>query len=620
MTTREKKKTERSGAMTGRRLPARSWLLGAAVLVPCAASLTWLSCGSELNSGTNGGDLSCNASALRVIPDNDILEVDLAMQPATRSFRVDALCDNGTTVDVTSRVSYTLNGSSVGTLNGATFTSATQTAAKVDFATVDVTYSDGDKMLSGGANLTVVWLRKSGPQQDFFFSLPYSGGQQDKPLNFSTNIKSLDVFFGVDTTSSMLGEIQNLSQSLQTKIIPDVKARAVNNAYFGVGAIDDFPYTEGSMTQRRYGAPNFNTLLGMPYDDQPFILVQPMTGDVAAAQSAVGQLTGFFAGATRPRGFGEDRPEGQIEGLYQIATGEGFAANAQIPALNVPANHAGLGGVAFRKGALPVVPLITDAAFHTKGEVGRICPDSPVTSNTEYAGPVATIAHTRSQALTALNNICAKVIGIASVSGGIDVCSATPDLVSFAQGTGALVSPSAWDVPARPAGCTASQCCTGLGGTGEAPDANGQCPLVFKIPSDGTGLGDQVTTGIVQVARYTQFNVTTQIISRTTADDGSALPAGKTTADFIKAVLPVDSTPPPAPPTFPKPTIMGPTFTKVVPGSTLQFTVSARNDFVMPASRPLVFRATIRVQAGGCADLDEREVLIVVAPRPPVIG
>jgi hypothetical protein len=60
-------------------------------------------------------------------------------------------------------------------------------------------------------------------------------------------------------------------------------------------------------------------------------------------------------------------------------------------------------------------------------------------------------------------------------------------------------------------------------------------------------------------------------------------------------------------------------FTRVVPGTGVRFTVTARNTFVEPKSTPQIFRATIRIRAGGCADLDERDVIIVVPPAAPVI-
>ena len=127
-------------------------------------------------------------------------------------------------------------------------------------------------------------------------------------------------------------------------------------------------------------------------------------------------------------------------------------------------------------------------------------------------------------------------------------------------------------------------------------------------------------SGISNVARFSQFNVTTQTTGNPTGDMGEALPAGKSTADFITAITPKDSSAPPAPPTLPGPVIAGNAFTKVYPGSTVRFTVTATNTLVQPTAVPQVFRAKIKVLAGGCADLDEREVIILVPPKAPVVG
>jgi len=72
--------------------------------------------------------------------------------------------------------------------------------------------------VKGIAQLTVVAYRKTGNQTDFFFVLPYNdpAGDQDKPLDFHTDVQSLDVFFAVDVTGSMGGEIANLQTSPQT--------------------------------------------------------------------------------------------------------------------------------------------------------------------------------------------------------------------------------------------------------------------------------------------------------------------------------------------------------------------------------------------------------------------
>ena len=553
---------------------------------------------------------------LRITPDNEVMEVDLN-QSVARDFTVRALFSDGSSEDVTAQASLKLEDPSLGQLTGAHFVSAVSVANKVAFTRVSAALSRDGVMLSGLANLTLVWLRKSGAATDFFFKLPYKDAPQSQPLQFSTNVQSLDAFFAVDTTGSMGPEIQQLSMSLQNTIIPGVKASAVKDAWFGVGAVEDFPYA---------GHGEANTYPGQS-DDQPFILLKAMTADAAAAGSAVGQLLRGSA----PRGNGLDLPEGQLEALYQIATGAGNQVSGVV---NIPPNHSGLGGVGFRKGALPVITLITDAIFHTKGEPTQSCTFrySGGGSRTEYGdyeAATAAVAHSRGQVTTALNQLCARFVGVSALYTNIaglvpdpnGICNATADLIQAANATGSVVLPVAWDVPARPINCAAGLCCTGLSGAGESPNKNGECPLVFKIPQTGLGLGSQVTAGITQVARFGKFDVSTQKSGQATGDGGIPLPAGKTTADFIQAVAPLDATAPKAPPVLPAPQISGGAFTKVYPGSTVRFTVTAQNVIAPATDKPQVFRAKIKVLAGGCADLDEREVIILIPPAaPPGIG
>jgi hypothetical protein len=550
---------------------------------------------------------------VRVMPDNEVLTADLN-KAAKRDFTVSALYSDGSAEDVTAQAVLKLDDTSLGSVSGGHFVSAVSATTRVAFTRITATLSRDGTTLTGLANLTLVWLRQSGTATDFFFKLPYKDGPQNQPLRFSTNVQSLDAFFAVDTTASMGPEIQQLTMSLENTIIPGVKASAAKDAWFGVGAVEDFPYGG-------HGQPN--SYPGQP-DDQPFILLHGMTSDVSAATGAVGLL--LHNG--RPRGNGADTPEGQLEALYQIATGAGNQVSGIV---NVPPNHGGIGGVGFRKGALPVVTLISDAMFHTKGEPSQACTyyaSGPVTERGDYSAAVAAIAHSRSEVTSAMNQICARFVGVSALlvnQAGVSpdpsgICNGTADMIKTANATGSVVLPVAWDVPARPANCPAGMCCTGQGGAGEAPDANGECPLVFKIPQTGQGLGAQVTAGISQLARFGKFNVATQTSGLTTGDEGEQLPAGKTTADFIQTITPLDATAPAAPPVLPAPQISGGAFTKVYPGSSVRFTVTAQNAIVPATTKPQVFRATIKVLAGGCADLDERQVIILVPPSAPSIG
>jgi hypothetical protein len=330
---------------------------------------------------------------------------------------------------------------------------------------------------------------------------------------------------------------------------------------------------------------------------------------VMAAQAAVEKLLRLDLLPTliSPRGAGGDQPEALQEGLFQVATGAGIA----VPGVaNVPAHQGtGKGGVEFREGAQPIVVTISDVPSHTKGEPDDAC-------QTNYAGPVAAAAHTRAQAIEALNAICAKVIGVATLWPPANykgpACTPAADMGRLARETGALVPPEAWDLPARPPGCAAGRCCTGQNGAGQAPDGNGLCPLVFENDTKGNGLGGQVTAGITQLARFGAFEVVA-------TSAGDPLPGGHSTAELLRAVTPRDATPPPAPPVTKPPVVRDAKFTGVLPGAVLRFAVEAKNDLVMETGEPQVFHARIKLRAGGCADLDERDVIILVPPRKPVI-
>jgi hypothetical protein len=535
---------------------------------------------------------------LELTPANDVLEVDRG-QTATRAFTVTLTRGDGSTEDVTAKATLAADNPAAGALAGAVFRSAAMTTNNVAFTRIDARYEEGGESLHTRANLTVVWLRTSGDSQDFFFTLPYQAPPQGKPLTFTTYIQSIDVFLAIDATSSMGAPIANLRASLQDSIIPAVKRLAPRDAWFGVGAIEDFPVAPYGVANGHPGA----------VDDQPFILITPMTADVAAAQAGVTGLLrqDLLPTLESPRGFGSDMPEAHLEALYQVATGAG---NLHAGVVDVPAHSGkGKGGVEFRAGAQPIVVTVSDVPSHTKGEADDLC-------KTNYAGPVADAAHTRAQTIDALKALCAKVIGVATLWPDAFYkdprCTPTVDMARLAQATGALVPPEAWDVPGRPAGCPAGRCCTAENGAGEAPDADGRCPLVFRNDIKGNGLGVQVISGISQLARFGAFDLVA-----TTA--GDPLPGGGTTAGFITGVIPADATTPPAPPVVKAPVIRGGTFTGVAPGTVVRFTISARNDVVMEKVEPQVFHARIKISAGGCADLDERDVIILVPPARPVV-
>ena len=208
-------------------------------------------------------------------------------------------------------------------------------------------------------------------------------------LEVTTRLLSADVFFLVDCTGSMRGEIANIQRSLTSTIVPGA-LRQIPDVRFGVGAVGDFPVGD-------YGAPT----------DLPFELRRAITDDVATVQSAIDNLPSLDGG---------DEPEAQVEALYQVATGEGLGGYIP-PAPGCP--RRGLGYPCFREGSQPVVVLITDAPFHggmvvTEGHRGIVPPPQSF-----------------DRAADALVGIGARVVGIDSGQAG-------PDLVEMARRTGAV--------------------------------------------------------------------------------------------------------------------------------------------------------------------------------------
>src|SRR5262249_23478209 len=161
---------------------------------------------------------------------------------------------------------WTVANPAVGAMNNTTLDIPAFAASNAVTSKITASYSG----LDGPAQITVVAYRRTGAQQDFFFILPYMDTMHtDKPLDFSTAIPSMDVFFLMDTTGSMGTEIANLQNSLSTTVIPGIIG-AVANTQFGVGALEDFPIDP-------YGSAG---CIVSNSDDEPFKLLQPITNNL----------------------------------------------------------------------------------------------------------------------------------------------------------------------------------------------------------------------------------------------------------------------------------------------------------------------------------------------------
>lgn len=441
------------------------------------------------DSASSGGDESTTGSVdhgallfVELVPVNRVLEVDLNT-PTVQPYEVRGHYEDGALVDLTDQATIDHSNPMVGSLAGSdlqipafsdTFIGTTILTAMVEGETAQ-------------AQLTLAAYAQTGAETDFFFVLPYEdpAGSQEKPLTFSTDIKELDVFISMDTTGSMGGPINNLISSLNSTVIPGIQG-AIENTWFGVGAWMDYPVSP-------FGTPNCFSGNGTGYNtDQPFILLQAMTSSSVAAQNAVSDLAN---GSSSPIGCGSDGPESHIESLYQIATGDGLMGPG---ATNVPANHNGIGGVEFRDGALPIIVTITDNQSHDPG-----VPMCGFGTDYDNDPSVLAVAATRAETHAALEAICGRVVTVA-VSNFDASCGPLADGVDFAEATGSLIPPQAWDLApgGRPAGCPAGQCCTGQNGAGVPPNGDGLCPMVYRVDFGGAGIDDSMTDGVVMLANY----------------------------------------------------------------------------------------------------------------------
>jgi hypothetical protein len=382
---------------------------------------------------------------------------------------------------------------------------------------------------------------------NFYFLVPYDDDPDPEmdTLVFSTDIQKADVFFVMDTTGSMGGEITNLKSSLSSTIIPSVAA-IIPDVWFAVGRFDDYPVSP-------YGSSGSG--------DVVFQLLQRTTSDVAAAQAGVNALGTHY---------GADGSESDVPALYATATGGGYGGYL-APQGSCATGESGY--PCFRSGAVPIVVLITDATFHN-GPGGY----------DPYSG-ISPTPPTYAEAVTALNSIHAKVIGI--------------------------WSPGYGDVQGH-----CRQIATDTG----AVDVTGT-PLIFGISSSGTGLGTEVVSAIETLAHQVPLDISTD--SRDDDTDGVDARV------FIHAIVPntVGGIADPRDPTL---VCVGglttadadgdttaDTFIDVLPGNPVCFDIYPERNMTVPATdEPQVFKAYVDVIGDGITVLDTRDVYFLV---PPVI-
>ena len=398
------------------------------------------------------------------------------------------------------------------------------------------------------------------PDETFYVVLPYDGDADERELVFGTNIRKADVFFMLDGTGSMSSERSRLVSSLSgivsemTSVLTDVGVGFGGFAGFGGSAAG------GCMT-----------ILGIescsdgPDGDEPFRLDQIITTDLAEMQAGVMRLHTDYGGATWAS---------SNEAMYLAATGEGFQpwlGPQRCPAVPDETGRR-YGYPCFRPGALPIMVVLTDTS--SKNGPGTSSGSGQYDASGFTSSPRG--PHTFEETLAALNGIGARVIGVLS---GEEVSSPTPQsqFQRWATDTGTV-------------------------------DASG-APITFTISSDGSGLDSRIVEAIRTLAEETPQDIDAE------ARDGEDRPIemGVDARNFIKSITPVSL--------FDGVTNVDcpmtgrcddQLFYSVTPGQTVRFRIRFLNDFQEPQSYAQVFFATIYVLGNGVAELDAREVVIVV--------
>ena len=328
-------------------------------------------------------------------------------------------------------------------------------------------------------------------------------------------------------------------------------ATRIPDVQMGVGHFEDFPNAIDIFAFDGYG---------MAGEDKAYEHVTDITANVPMVQTGLNSLVTHN---------GMDGPESHVEALYQTASGMGgswtFTTGAPthtIPPRTCPTipDESGRrrGYPCFRPGALPIVVLVTDVTWH----------NGPGSSS-PYAG-ISPAPHQFTDAANALNAIGARFIGVAVNGGG------RSEGEEMARQTGTV-------------------------------DGSGT-PLVYDA-SGGT-VSDQILTGIETLTGGVAQDVTTRTENRPEVN-----PDMFDATTFIKAITPLEGYGPGGIAGVGYDSKDDVAFYNVIPGTIVEFSVDFYNDVREPGVTAEIFQARIIVVGNGVADLDMRNVYIIVPPE-----
>ena len=306
--------------------PMRSFSIVVAAALACACGSTATRRVVVEEPVVTDPNLGVTVGALTVEPANGVYYIDTSTTPPTASkqgFRVIWKSADGD-VDVTDEATFALADARVGGFAGADFTTAT--TLPTGLRALSSVVSVSARELAGVAAVTVVPLKRTSEDRDFFFLEPFQEAPSPASdvLRFETKIRAADVVFAVDNTGSMSGTIRDVQTELAGTLMPRLRA-AIPSVGLSVVSFQD--EVDGAGVVEVY---------------------QRITTVLADAQAAAGRMSA--------RG-GGDLPEANVAAMWHILTGK--ALGTLVPAHVPPAGFSG--GVNFRKGAVPVVVQISDA-------------------------------------------------------------------------------------------------------------------------------------------------------------------------------------------------------------------------------------------------------------------
>ncbi len=525
----------------------------------------------------------------------------------------------------------------------------------------------------------------------FYHTLPMGAPAVIDSAPIRIQIRTADIYFLMDTTGSMGGELTRLRTDLTSgTFLPGCSGGIIGairctipDAFFGVGFHDDYNYGG-------YGSPG----------DLVYRNTQDITGTLSLAQSAVNALV--IHG-------GNDGPESQIPALWAIATGGGLGTYASART-TCPAGT--FGYPCFRAGTIPIVIHITDAPYHngpanaypyclgsTSGGTFTFPTPTAVTTTTQaerlgapydggsnydmgnitgltrsYTGSTGgsavndydfgcnsgardagfrfTLTSAQNTIITLEGSSYDTVLGVFPLGGSgwcnddavglqseltlslaagtyvvlvdgygsstgnykltvgpapVPTCSASHIPPTFDQATAALVSAGVRVITVQTCGSWSNSYCLegedhaqALGNASGSLGSSG-LPYVLRANADGSGLSSTIVTAVQDLANYSSMDISARASGDTQGFTQSiaAISWGPGTCASISG---------------------GTTFRACLPGTSVNFNVSFRNNAVPATAVAQVFTFFIEVVGNGTVVLARIPVRIVVPPNAPAFA